>query len=218
LSNIESRDSNFTHNTNAIYTRNGPQRNFAVSSDPPAHHSGAGIVDESIWLYLRNALDPDSHFGHPWTALCHSSQRYCIRVSVPVLNRVSSCTDNLDGHNLELDKHSDLTTGKGKAQATSSIFTAYTGFGTPTATSSSGETPILTMDRVPLGCAITCPEAIESGECDHTVACIHALNARALRPTPVIDSGSMPLRGRLRWTWWAGWGISSMSTCMLAMR
>jgi hypothetical protein len=112
----------------------------------------------------------------------------------------------------------DLTTGKGKAQATSSIFTAYTGFGTPTVTSSSGETPILTMDRVPLGCAITCPEAVESGECDHTVACIHALNARALRPTPVIDSGSMPLRGRLRWTWWAGWGISSTSTCMLAMR
>jgi hypothetical protein len=111
----------------------------------------------------------------------------------------------------------DPITASGQMQATSSISTAYTGFGTPTATSSSSEMPILTMDRVPPGCATTCPEAIESGACDQTVACINALKARALRPTPVIDSGSMPSRGRLRWTWWAGWGISSMSTCVLAM-
>jgi hypothetical protein len=115
LRNIESRDSNSTHNTNALYTRYGPQRNFAVRSNPPAHHSGAGIVDEFIWLYLRNALDPDPHFGHPWTALCQPSQRYCIRVPIPVLNRVSSYTDNLDGHShdLELDKYAGSDNGVG---------------------------------------------------------------------------------------------------------
>jgi hypothetical protein len=98
---------------------------------------------------------------------------------------------------------SDFMTATGKLQATSSISTTYTGFETTTATSSSGETPILTMERVPPGCAATGPEAIESGECDQTVVCVNAPQVRALRPTPVIDSGSMPLRGRLRWTWWA---------------
>jgi hypothetical protein len=110
----------------------------------------------------------------------------------------------------------DFMTATGKVQATSSISTTYTGLEAPMATSSS-ETQILTMEHVPPGCVATCLEAIESGECDQTVVCVNAHQVRALRPTPVIDSGSMPLRGRLRWIWWACWGIFSMSTCVLAM-
>jgi len=77
-------------------------------------------------------------------------------------------------------------------EATSSVSTSYMGFGGPTATFS-------------------------GGECDQTAACANGVQARALRPTPVIDSGSMPLRGRLGWIWWAGWGVFPMSTCVLAM-
>ena len=97
----------------------------------------------------------------------------------------------------------DFMTATGKVQATSSISTAYTSLEGPTAASSSGETPSLTTVRIPPSCVATCLEAIESGKCDQTVVCVDALQVRALRPTPVIDSGSMPLRGRLRWTWWA---------------
>ena len=68
----------------------------------------------------------------------------------------------------------DSMTATGKVQATSSISTTYIGLEAPMATSSS-ETPILTMEHVPPGCAATCPEAIKSGECDQTVACVDAL-------------------------------------------
>jgi hypothetical protein len=77
-------------------------------------------------------------------------------------------------------------------QAISSITTDYTGFEAPTATTS-------------------------NGECGQTVACADGVKVRALRPTPVMDSGSMPLRGRLSWTWWDYRGVLPMSTCMLAM-
>lgn len=56
-----------------------------------------------------------------------------------------------------------------------------------------------------------------NGECDQSVTCVDGVNRRALRPIPVIDSGSMPLRGRRSWTWLAGWSVFSMSTCVLLM-
>ena len=102
-------------------------------------------------------------------------------------------------------------------EVTSSMSTAYAGFEAPTATFLTGETPTLTMQLIAPGCAALCQDAYESGECDQTVVCANGVQARALRPTPVIDSGSMPLRERLGWIWWAGWGVFSMSTCVLAM-
>lgn len=88
-------------------------------------------------------------------------------------------------------------------QVTSSISTANTGSEAPMATCASDKTPT------------SCREANESGEADGTVACMNELQGRALRPIPVSDSGSVPLRGWSGWTWCAGLGIFSMG--MLVM-
>jgi hypothetical protein len=178
---------------------------LALSSSP----YGSTYAMPSIPILTSAILGPP--FVNPPSVTAYESQFFSTTKSLAALP-TSTNTATIESSTSTLG----FMTTMGKVQATSSISTAYTGFETPTANPSSSETPILTMERVPPGCASTCPKAIESGECNRTVACVNAFEARALRPTPVMDSGSMPLRGRLRWTWWAGWGTFSMSTCVLA--
>lgn len=147
---------------------------------PPAHHYGIGIVAGVILLYSHRALDTNPHFGLSWTALCQSSQPHCIRVPILVRNHISSFTHNLHEHSYyrELTSTLDPMTATSKAQATSSVPTAYNSCESTTAT-------------------------FPGGEYEKTVPFAQRVKARALRPTPVVDSGSVPLRGRSIWTWLA---------------
>jgi hypothetical protein len=147
---------------------------LASSSDP----YGSTYAMPSIATLTSAILGPP--FVTPSSLTAHDSQSLYTSESLtaPAPSTNTAATQTLD----------PMTA----TNTTSSVSAVYTGHGTPTATSS-------------------------SGDWDQTVTCVDRVKVRALRPTPVSDSGSIPLKGQLRGTWWAGWGTLSMSTCMLAM-